>query len=69
MVEGYIAARVFTEALRRISRDPTRARLRKAIEGQDDLNIGGFRVHFVEDRVASRLVESGLIDSQGRVRE
>lgn len=69
MVEGYIAARVYTEALRRISKDPTRAKLRKAVEALDDLSIGGFRVHFVEDRVGSRLVELGLIDSQGRVRE
>ncbi|OOG44635.1 ABC transporter substrate-binding protein [Polaromonas sp. A23] len=69
MVEGYIAARVYTEALRRVSKEPTRAKLRKAIEALDDVSIGGFRVHFVEDRVGSRLVELGLIDSQGRVRE
>ncbi|MDP3620267.1 MAG: ABC transporter substrate-binding protein [Ramlibacter sp.] len=69
MVEGYIAARIFTEALRRIPRDPTRARLRKAIEGLDDMSIGGFRVHFADDRVGSRLVELSLIDSQGKIRE
>ncbi len=69
MVEGYIAARVYTEALRRAGKDPTRAKLKKSIEGLDDVSIGGFRVHFVEDRVGSRLVELGLIDSQGRVRE
>lgn len=69
MVEGYIAARVYTEALRRAGKDLTRAKLRKSIEGLDDLSIGGFRIHFVEDRVGSRLVELGLIDSQGRVRE
>jgi branched-chain amino acid transport system substrate-binding protein len=69
MVEGYIAARVYTEALRRAGKDLTRAKLKKSVEGLDDLNIGGFRIHFVEDRVGSRLVELGLIDSQGRVRE
>jgi branched-chain amino acid transport system substrate-binding protein len=69
MVEGYIAARVFTEALRRIKGDPTRAKLRKAIEGLDNVNIGGFRVHFADDRVASKLVELSLIDSQGKIRE
>jgi branched-chain amino acid transport system substrate-binding protein len=69
VVEGYIAARVYTEALRRISKEPTRAKLRKAIEALDDVSVGGFRIHFVEDRVGSRLVELGLIDSQGRVRE
>jgi ABC-type branched-subunit amino acid transport system substrate-binding protein len=69
MLEGYIAARVFTEALRRIPKDPTRAKLKKAIDGLDEVSVGGFRVHFAGDRVASRLVELSLIDSQGRVRE
>jgi branched-chain amino acid transport system substrate-binding protein len=69
MLEGYIAARVYAEALRRIQKDPNRARMKKAIEGLDDVNVGGFRVHFTEDRVASRLVELSLIDSQGKVRE
>ena len=69
MLEGYIAARVYAEALRRIPKDPTRAKLKKAIEGLDEVSVGGFRVHFTEDRVASRLVELSVIDSQGRVRE
>lgn len=69
MLEGYIAARVYVEALRRLPRDPNRARLKKALDGLDDLSVGGFRVHFAEERVASKLVELSLIDSQGRVRE
>lgn len=69
MVEGYIAARVFTEALKHIQRDPTRARLRKAIEGLDNMSVGGFRVHFADDRTGSKLVELSLIDSQGKIRE
>lgn len=71
LLEGYIAARVFTEALRRIpAKDaPNRTRLKKSIDALDDLSIGGFRVHFTEERVGSKLVELSLIDSQGRVRE
>lgn len=71
MLEGYIAARVFAEALKRASakQDPNRARLKKAIDGLDDVSVGGFRVHFAEERVASKLVELSLIDSQGKVRE
>lgn len=69
MLEGYLAAQVYAEALRRSSKDPTRARLRKALEGLDDVSVGGFRVHFASERVGSRLVELSLIDSQGRVRE
>jgi ABC-type branched-subunit amino acid transport system substrate-binding protein len=69
MLEGYIAARVYAEALRRIPRDPTRARLKKSLETLDDVSVGGFRVHFADDRVGSKLVELSLIDSQGKVRE
>ncbi|HEX9719736.1 MAG TPA: ABC transporter substrate-binding protein [Ramlibacter sp.] len=69
MLEGYIAARVYAEALRRIPRDLNRGKFRKALDGLDDVSVGGFRVHFADDRVASKLVELGLIDSQGRVRE
>ena len=43
--------------------------LKKSIDALDDLSIGGFRVHFTEERVGSKLVELSLIDSQGRVRE
>lgn len=69
MLEGYLAAQVYAEALRRSSKEPTRAKLRKALEGLDDVSVGGFRVHFASERVGSRLVELSLIDSQGRVRE
>ncbi|MFD0669054.1 ABC transporter substrate-binding protein [Ramlibacter sp. MAHUQ-53] len=68
MLEGYLAARAMAEALRRAPQ-PTRAKLRKALESLDDMNLGGFRVHFAGARVGSRLVELSLIDSQGRVRE
>lgn len=69
MLEGYLAARTLTEALRRTSPPLTRARLRKALESLDDVSLGGFRVHFVDARVGSKLVALSLIDSQGRVRE
>ncbi|AMO23830.1 branched-chain amino acid ABC transporter substrate-binding protein [Ramlibacter solisilvae] len=69
MLEGYIAASLYAEALRRIPRDPTRAKFKKALSSLDDVNLGGFRAHLADDRVASKLVELSLIDSQGRVRE
>lgn len=69
MLEGYLAARVLTEALRRVPKDLNRARLKKALDGLDDVSVGGFRIHFAEERVGSKLVELSLIDSQGRVRE
>ena len=70
MLEGYIAARVFAEALRRMPQVPTRAKLRKSLETMEETSVGGFRVNFSEtDRVASKLVQLSLIDSQGKVRE
>lgn len=69
MLEGYLAARMVAEALRRIDKEPSRGRLQKALDGLDDVNLGGFRVHFADAHTASKLVELSLIDSQGRVRE
>ncbi len=68
MLEGYLAARALAEALRR-AQPASRARLRKALDSLDDVNLGGFRVHFTGTRTGSRLVELSLVDSQGRVRE
>ena len=69
MLEGYIAAWAYTEALRKAGREPTRAKLRKALDGLQEMNLGGFRIHFDGDRVGSKLVELSLIDGTGRVRE
>jgi branched-chain amino acid transport system substrate-binding protein len=69
MLEGYIAAWTYVEALRKAGKDPTRAKLRKALDTMQELNLGGFRVHFDGDRVGSKLVELSLIDATGRVRE
>jgi branched-chain amino acid transport system substrate-binding protein len=70
MLEGYIAARVFAEALRKVPKDPTRAKLRKAIISMEDTSVGGFRINFGEnERTGSKLVQLSLIDSQGKVRE
>ncbi len=69
MLEGYIAAWAYSEALRKASNQPTRAKLRKALDGLQEMNLGGFRVHFDGDRVGSKLVELSLIDGVGRVRE
>ena len=37
MLEGYIAAWTYTEALRKAGKDPTRAKLRKALDGLQDM--------------------------------
>lgn len=69
MLEGYIAARVLVEALKRIPGDPTRAKLKQAVDGLRNVDIAGFRVDYSKGRVGSKLIDLALIDSQGRVRE
>jgi len=69
MLEGYLAARTFAEGLKRAGKDPSRAKFKKAVGGLEDVNLGGFRINFGDDRTGSKLVELSLIDSQGKVRE
>ena len=69
MLEGYLAARALGEALRRSGAQPTRAKFKTSIGKMEDVSLGGFRVHFGDERTGSKLVELSLIDSQGKVRE
>lgn len=68
-LEGYLAARVMTEALRRAGRDVNRAAIGKALAGLDGIDLGGFRVNMQDGRTASKLVELSLIDQSGNLRE
>ena len=69
LLEGYTAARIYVAGLRTAGKDPTRAKLKKAFDSMVDISIGDFRVHFAGDRVASKMVQLGVIDAQGRVRD
>lgn len=69
MLEGYLAARTFAEALKRTGREPSRVKFKKSLSGMEDVSLGGFRIHFADERTGSKLVELSLIDSQGKVRE
>lgn len=69
MLEGYIAARALTEAIRKAGKEPTPTKLRKAIEGLNEWDMGGFRISFDGARNGSKLVELSLIDSTGKLRE
>ena len=66
-LEGYINARVFTEALRRAGPNPTRATFLDAIWGLRRYDLGGFEIGFTEPgRNASRFVELTLVGRDGR---
>jgi ABC-type branched-subunit amino acid transport system substrate-binding protein len=46
MLEGFAGAKVLVEGLKRAGRNPTRQKLRDALEGMDHLNIGGMELHY-----------------------
>ncbi len=67
-MEGYIVARVFSEALRRAGRDVTRDKLITALESLRDYNLGGFYIDFGPNKhVASRFVELTMITRDGKI--
>ena len=68
-MEGYLAAKVFTEGLRRGPPKPSRDGLIAGLETMNDENFGGFDVRFSPaDHVASKFVELSMLTSDGRVR-
>ena len=67
-MEGYLAAKVFTEGLRRAS-SPTRDGLIAGLESMSDQSFGGFSVSFSPtNHVASRFVDLSMLLGDGRVR-
>ena len=69
-MEGYLAAKVFTEGLRRAGGKPiTRDTLISGLETLSNQNYGGFAVNFSPDRhVASSFVDLSMLTGDGRVR-
>jgi ABC-type branched-subunit amino acid transport system substrate-binding protein len=68
-IEGFVAAKVFVEALRRAGRGVTRETFIDAIDGMKNLNLGGFPLDFGPQKHAgSRFVELTLLTEDGRVR-
>jgi branched-chain amino acid transport system substrate-binding protein len=68
-MEGYLAARVLTEGLRKVSGKPTRDGLVAGLEGLDRQSFGGFEVSFSgKNHVASKFVELSMLTGDGKVR-
>ncbi|CCF98217.1 putative ABC-type branched-chain amino acid transporter, periplasmic binding component [Ralstonia solanacearum K60] len=67
-MEGYVAARIFVEGLKRAGRDLTREKLITALESMGATDIGGFAVSYSPaNHVASKFVEMTVINSHGQV--
>ncbi|MDM0067654.1 ABC transporter substrate-binding protein [Variovorax sp. J31P207] len=68
-LEGYIAAKVLVEGLRRAPGKVTREGLIAGLESIDRQQFGGFEVSFSpRNHVASRFVELSMITGDGRIR-
>ena len=67
-LESYINTRVLAEGLERAGRDLTRAKLRTALRGLQNLDLGGFSVDYpaAAPFVGSQYVDLGVLGAGGR---
>jgi ABC-type branched-subunit amino acid transport system substrate-binding protein len=66
-LEGFIAAKVLVEGLRRAGKDPTRERFIAAMESMSNLEIGGYAVRFGPDNHnGSQFVDLSMIGRDGK---
>ncbi len=70
MMEGYIAAKVIVEAVRRQGARPSREGMVAALESMDNFDLGGYAVGFKPNvRSGSRFVELSIISGSGKIRQ
>ncbi|CAN5645509.1 ABC transporter substrate-binding protein [soil metagenome] len=68
-MEGFVAAKLFAEGLKRAGAKPSRESLINGLEAIGTQSIGGFDVSFsATDHVASNFVELSMLTGDGRVR-
>ena len=68
-MEGYVAARVLVEGLKRAGVKPSRESLISGLESMGSQSLAGFAVLFsADDHVASKFVEMSMLMGDGRVR-
>lgn len=70
MMEGYIAARVISEAIRRQGSRPNREGTVLALDSMSHFDLGGYLISFKPgQRSGSSFVELSIVTSAGRVRQ
>ena len=68
-LEGYVAARVLVEGLRRAGPRPTPERLVAALEEIRRLDLGGYEINFSgRSHDGSRFVDTGVVSASGAIR-
>jgi branched-chain amino acid transport system substrate-binding protein len=66
-LEGFMAAKVMVEGLKRTGKEPTREKLVAALETLRDYDVGGFRVTYTpEDHYGSKFVDLTVIGQDGK---
>ena len=67
-LEGFITARVMTDAIKKLGKDVTRDKLVSTLEAMQNYDIGGYRVTYGPDnRLGSRYVELTVVGAGGKV--
>ncbi len=67
MLEGFAAAKVLVEGLRRAGKDLTRTGVQKALEGMQKVNIGGLDISYgPKDHTGLDYAELSIIGADGR---
>lgn len=70
MMEGFITAKVIVEAVRRMGARPTREGVVAALDGMDNVDLGGYVVGFKPGmRSGSKFVELSIISGSGKIRQ
>jgi branched-chain amino acid transport system substrate-binding protein len=70
MMEGYITARVIAEAVRRQGRSPSREGMTLALNGMENLDLGGYLISYkAGQHSGSSFVELSIVSSAGRIRQ
>ncbi len=68
-MEGYLAAKVVVEGIKRAGRNPNRDAFVNGLESIQNASFGGFNVNFgPRDHVASKFVDISMITEDGKVR-
>jgi ABC-type branched-subunit amino acid transport system substrate-binding protein len=68
-IEGYLAAKVVAEGLRRAGGNPTRGGFVDALDSMQRYDAGGFQVSFgSRNRRGSSFVELSMLTGDGKVR-
>ncbi|MBV1730918.1 MAG: ABC transporter substrate-binding protein [Hydrogenophaga sp.] len=69
MIEGFAAAKVLVEGLRRAGPNPTSGSLRDALEGLQNFNIGGLSVSYGPDNhTGLDFADLSIVDAAGKFR-